>query len=58
MTDLKEFRDRMKSFKSYRDENPGKTYLDWKSAIKAYKDIDIDNDPTYDYKGYYLNTPY
>lgn len=32
-------------------------YLEWKRAIKAYKGIDIDNDPTYDYEGYYTSNP-
>ena len=53
MTDLQDFRDKMSNYKSYREQNPGKTYLDWKKAIQELKHIDIDNDPTYDYKGYY-----
>lgn len=53
MTDLQDFRDKMSNYKSYRKQNPGKTYLDWKKAIQELKHIDIDNDPTYDYKGYY-----
>ena len=52
MTDLQDFRDKMSNYKSYREQNPGKTYLDWKKAIQELKHIDIDNDPTYDYKGY------
>ena len=53
MTDLQDFRDKMSNYKSYREQNPGKTYLDWKKSIQELKHIDIDNDPTYDYKGYY-----
>lgn len=52
MTDLQDFRDKMSNYKSYWEQNPGKTYLDWKKAIQELKHIDIDNDPTYDYKGY------
>ena len=32
-------------------------YKKWKEAIRNYKGIDIDNDPTYDYEGYYNSNP-
>jgi hypothetical protein len=47
----------MQNLKSYRENNPGKGYWDWKKAIQNYKGIDIDNDPTYDYYGFYKENP-
>lgn len=32
-------------------------YSKWKEKIREYKGIDIDNDPTYDYEGFYNNDP-
>lgn len=32
-------------------------YTKWKERIKAHKGIDIDNDPTYDYRGFYDENP-
>lgn len=32
-------------------------YKKWKEAVRNYKGIDIDNDPTYDYEGYYNSNP-
>lgn len=32
-------------------------YTKWKERIKEHKDIDIDNDPTYDYEGFYNSDP-
>lgn len=32
-------------------------YTKWKQKIKEHKNIDIDNDPTYDYKGFYDSNP-
>lgn len=32
-------------------------YTKWKEKIKEHKDIDIDNDPTYDYEGFYNSDP-
>lgn len=32
-------------------------YKKWKEAIRNYKGIDVDNDPTYDYEGYYNSNP-
>lgn len=55
--DREAFKKRMQSLKSYRENNPGKGYWDWKRAIQDYKGIDIDNDPTYDYYGFYKENP-
>ena len=32
-------------------------YTKWKERIKEHKNIDIDNDPTYDYEGFYNSDP-
>lgn len=32
-------------------------YTKWKEKIKEHKSIDIDNDPTYDYEGFYNSDP-
>lgn len=32
-------------------------YTKWKEKIREHKDIDIDNDPTYDYEGFYNSDP-
>lgn len=32
-------------------------YTKWKQKIKEHKNIDIDNDPTYDYEGFYNSNP-
>ena len=32
-------------------------YTKWKQKIKEHKGIDIDNDPTYDYEGFYNSNP-
>lgn len=32
-------------------------YTKWKEKIKEHKGIDIDNDPTYDYEGFYNSDP-
>ncbi len=32
-------------------------YKQWKNAIAKYKHLDIDNDPTYDYEGFYNSDP-
>lgn len=32
-------------------------YTKWKEQIKKHKDIDIDNDPTYDYESFYNDNP-
>lgn len=32
-------------------------YTKWKEAIKEYKGIDIDSDPTYDYEKFYNSDP-
>lgn len=32
-------------------------YTKWKKSIKEHKGIDIDNDPTYDYEGFYNSDP-
>lgn len=32
-------------------------YLKWKNKIERHKGIDINNDPTYDYKGFYKSNP-
>lgn len=32
-------------------------YTKWKQKIKEHKGIDIDNDPTYDYEGFYNSDP-
>lgn len=55
--DRQAFKQRMQNLKSYRENNPGKGYWDWKKAIQNYKGIDIDNDPTYDYYGFYKENP-
>lgn len=34
-----------------------KSYKDWKEKIKKYKNIDIDNDKSYDYIGFYNENP-
>lgn len=34
-----------------------KSYKDWKEKIKEYKNIDIDNDKSYDYIGFYNENP-
>ena len=32
-------------------------YTKWKERIKEHKNIDIDNDPTYDYEVFYNSDP-
>ena len=34
-----------------------KSYKDWKEKVKKYKNIDIDNDKSYDYIGFYNENP-
>ena len=34
-----------------------KSYEDWKEKVKKYKNIDIDNDKSYDYIGFYNENP-
>lgn len=55
--DRQAFKNRMRSLRTYREQNPGKGYWEWKRAIQDYKGIDIDNDPTYDYYGFYKENP-
>ena len=55
--DRQVFKNRMRSLRTYREQNPGKGYWEWKKAIQDYKGIDIDNDPTYDYYGFYKENP-
>ena len=51
------FKQRMKDLKSYREQNPGKGYWDWKRKIEEYKGLNIDQDDTYDYRGFYNEDP-
>ena len=37
--------------------NANGSYLEWKNQISRYKNIDIDNDHTYDYKGFFESNP-
>lgn len=55
--DRQAFKNRMRSLRTYREQNPGKGYWEWKRAIQDYKGIDVDNDPTYDYYGFYKENP-
>ena len=55
--DRQAFKNRMRSLRTYREQNPGKGYWEWKRAIQDYKGIDIDNDPTYYYYGFYKENP-
>nr|DAI45538.1 MAG TPA: hypothetical protein [Bacteriophage sp.] len=32
-------------------------YTKWKERIREYKGLDVDNDPTYDYEGFYNSYP-
>lgn len=50
VTDLNNIRDAYNSFAKG-------GYLRWKRAVKKHKGIDIDNDDTYDYKGFYSESP-
>ena len=50
ITDLNSIRKRYNSF-----ARGG--YTKWKERIKKHKGIDIDNDPTYDYEGFYNSDP-
>ena len=40
-------------YNSYQIDNNQKSYEDWKRKIKEYKNIDIDNDKSYDYRSKY-----
>ena len=44
-------------YNSYQIDNNQKSYEDWKRKIKEYKNIDIDNDKSYDYRGFYNENP-
>ena len=50
LTNLNDIRERYNSF-----ARGG--YTKWKEKIKEHKGIDIDNDPTYDYEGFYNSNP-
>lgn len=41
--------------KNYYNSFTKEGYNEWKEKIKKHKGINIDNDPTYDYEGYYNN---
>ena len=47
----------LNTIRSYYNSFNDLSYLEWKKKIKEHKKIDIDNDPSYDYAGYYINNP-
>ncbi len=54
----------MNSIRSFYDKSVGPSreykkggYLDWKEKASKYKHLDIDNDKTYDYEGWYNENP-
>lgn len=54
----------LNSIKSFYNESVGSSreykkggYLDWKEKASNYKHLDIDNDNTYDYEGWYNENP-
>lgn len=51
ITDLNQMR------KLYANDGDIKSYSDWKKKIKEHKGLDIDNDNTYDYQGFYNESP-
>ncbi len=55
--DLQQFRNRLQQYKSYRAQNPGMTYQQWKDQMNNLKGLDIDNDSTYDYRRFYYSEP-
>ena len=41
----------------FKNGGPKKTFKEWKKRIKEYKGLDVDNDPSYDYRGFYYTYP-